>query len=164
MAAFAAHLREHGLAGLLPLHELLRSASDWRRCEAEPFALPPAAQWGAVVKVLSLLRELRRAGVLADAEVHSAYRGATLNRCAGGAAGSTHFITFAVDLTPRAGAPDPGPALCDFWRTHGPRWQMGLSRYPSGRIHIDTWRHRTWGADHTGRTAFCLAGLAPATP
>jgi hypothetical protein len=37
----------------------------------------------------------------------------------------------------------------------GKDWNMGFSRYPSGRIHIDTAGYRTWGYDHTGKSAVC---------
>jgi len=148
------HLAQQDLATVLPLEQLLRSASSWHECRAEPYAVPPPAQWPAVVSVLRLLRELRAAGVVGAIEVHSGFREASLNACAGGAPRSAHQRGFAIDFTP-VDAPDPTARLCDFWRTHGPRWAMGLSRYPSGRIHIDTAGHRTWGADHTGRSAVC---------
>jgi hypothetical protein len=32
---------------------------------------------------------------------------------------------------------------------------MGLSRYPSGRVHIDTAGFRTWGVDQTGKSTAC---------
>lgn len=151
---FEAYLAAQGVNGLVDLAQLLRSASDWQACKAEPYAVPPEPQWPAVKRVLELVRELGKRGVLGHFEVHSAYRPAALNTCAGGAPGSAHLRSFAIDLVPAEGA-DPGPGLCAFWRQHGAGWQMGLSRYPSGRIHIDTAGHRTWGADHTGQTAFC---------
>jgi len=150
------HLAQQDLATVLPLEQLLRSASSWHECKAEPYAVPPPAQWPAVISVLRLLRELRAAGVVAAIEVHSGFRESSLNTCAGGAPRSAHHRSFAIDFTP-VDSPDPTARLCDFWRTHGRRWAMGLSRYPSGRIHIDTSGHRTWGADHTGRSAVCDA-------
>ena len=153
--AFEAHLRQNDLESVVPLHELLRTASAWEECGGPPYAVPPAAQWPSVRSTLLLLKELRRQAVLGDFEVHSAFRDEELNRCAGGAKGSAHFRAFALDLTPRVddGA---GQRLCDFWRQNGATWNMGLSRYPSGRIHIDTSGYRTWGADHTFRTSFCI--------
>jgi len=154
VAAFEALLARHGLVEVAPLHQLLRSASDWQRCQAEPFAVPPELQWPAVLSTLRLLQALRTQGVLGAFEVHSAYREAPLNGCAGGATRSTHLVWFAVDLVP-LDDPHAGARLCRFWAGPGRQWQMGLSRYPSGRIHIDTWRHRTWGADHSGASSFC---------
>jgi hypothetical protein len=162
--ALARHLGEQGVADVLPLHQLLRSATSWQACAAEPFALPPPEQWTAVVQVLKLLQALQAAGVVGRAlEIHSGYRGPALNTCAQGAAGSAHLRSFALDFTPVDGL-DPTERLCAFWRDQGRTWRMGLSRYPSGRIHIDTAGYRTWGADHTGRTAVCASQVPPAVP
>ena len=147
---FADYLQAQSLSGVIALHQLLRSASSWRQCNAEPFAVPPQEQWAEVVSVLRLVKELVTRGILGRFEVHSAYRNAELNECAGGAAGSAHLRTFAVDLVPLEGI-DPSPLLCRFWSEHGRSWNMGLGRYPSGRIHIDTSGYRTWGADHNAR-------------
>jgi uncharacterized protein YcbK (DUF882 family) len=148
-------LTEKGLADVVPLHQLLRSASDWRKCEAEPFSVPPASQWPALQSVLELLQSLRKEGALGRFEVVSAHRGEALNRCAQGAPRSAHFVAFAVDLI----AEDPrttGARLCRFWQTQGQAWRMGLAQYPSGRIHIDTHGFRTWG---------CLRGqVSPLNP
>jgi hypothetical protein len=155
LADFERHLLAEGVSQVLPLHQLLRSASSWRECGAEPFALPPREQWPAVASVLRLLQALQAAGAVERAlEVHSGYRHPALNVCAQGAAGSAHLRSFAIDFTPLDGS-DPTERLCAFWRTQGRAWNMGLSRYPSGRIHIDTAGHRTWGADHTGRSSVC---------
>lgn len=155
LAEFERHLATEGVAQVLPLHQLLRSASSWRECGAEPFALPPREQWPAVASVLRLLQALQAAGAMGRAlEVHSGYRHPALNTCAQGAAGSAHLRSFALDFTPLDGS-DPTAGLCAFWRTQGRAWNMGLSRYPSGRIHIDTAGYRTWGADHTGQSSVC---------
>ncbi len=161
--AFQAQLVAAGVDGVVELHELLKSASAWQDCQADPYAVPPSAQWPAVVSVLSLVRELQRRGVLGAFQVHSGYREPVLNACAGGAARSAHTRAFALDLTPLGGE-DPTPALCSFWREHGRAWAMGLSRYPSGRIHLDTLGYRTWGADHSGRSAVCAGAAGSGSP
>ncbi|MGV2837281.1 peptidase M15, partial [Pseudomonas shirazensis] len=51
---FREMLVEARLYGVVPIHQLLRSASDWRQCRASPFAVPPAAQWPAVRSTLAL--------------------------------------------------------------------------------------------------------------
>lgn len=150
------HLVQHGVQDVLPLHALLRSASSWQDCSAEPFAVPPPAQWPSVVSVLALMRELRARGVVGAVEIHSGYRSPALNRCAGGASGSAHLRSFALDFTPLDGT-DPTERLCAFWRAHGPAWHMGLGRYPSGRLHIDTAGFRTWGAGPGGGGSVCRA-------
>lgn len=141
------------LYGIVPIHQLLRSASDWKLCRASPFAVPPVSNWPAVRSTLSLLQALGDQKVLGPFEVVSAYRDAGLNRCAGGAVGSAHTRAFAVDVLLPAWA-DPNP-LCRFWQQHGQAWNMGLGRYPSGRIHIDTAGYRTWGGDGSAGSSFC---------
>ncbi|WP_332823570.1 hypothetical protein [Ramlibacter sp.] len=150
---FEQFLAREDLAGVVPTYQLLRSASMWKECKADPFDVPPPALWPKVREVLVLLRELRRERVLSDFEVVSAYRAPVLNRCAGGAPGSSHQI-FAVDIAPIAEA--AGLRLCGFWREQGQQWDMGVSRYPSGRIHIDRNGFRTWGASHKRGSSYCL--------
>ena len=151
---FEAFLEREKLAGVVPLYQLLRSASMWRECRAQPFQVPPPDNWGAVRDVLALLEELQKRQVMGRFEVVSAYRDPALNACAGGAPKSSH-VRFAVDLLPLAGT--DAVALCAFWRSQGKQWNMGISRYPSGRIHIDRTGWRTWGASHGRGSSFCLA-------
>ncbi|WP_375101789.1 MULTISPECIES: D-Ala-D-Ala carboxypeptidase family metallohydrolase [unclassified Pseudomonas] len=141
------------LYGVVPIHQLLRSASDWRQCRAAPFAVPPSSQWPAVRSTLALLQTLQEQGILRQFEVVSAYRDRALNACAGGAVGSAHTRAFAVDLLLPDWA-DPNP-LCRFWQQQGKAWSMGLGRYPSGRIHLDTAGYRTWGGDGSAGSSFC---------
>lgn len=150
-APFERYLRQQGLAGVAPLYQLLRSASDWQRCGAEPFAVPPEALWPQVKSTLALLKVLSERGVIGPFEVVSAYRAPALNHCAGGSPRSAHSRAFAVDLW----LAQPAPGLCRFWQAEGARWRMGLSRYPSGRIHIDTAGYRTWGEDYRQGSSFC---------
>ena len=145
-------VREH-VAQVAPMYQLLRSASMWKECRAEPFEVPPATEWVRVRDLLLLLQELRQRGVLPSFEVVSAYRDPRLNRCAGGAPRSSH-VRFAVDLAPLARA--DGDRLCRFWREQGKAWDMGVSRYPTGRIHIDRTGYRTWGATHKRASSYCL--------
>jgi len=154
--AFETHLRSIDLHKVVVLHELLRSASSWEECKSEPYAVPPPEQWASVTTVLRLLKELVERQVLGEFVVHSAYRGPELNKCAGGVPASAHLRSFAVDLTP-IGPEDRTAMLCGFWREHGQGWRMGFSRYPTGRLHIDTSGYRTWGSDHTGKSAVCSA-------
>lgn len=150
--AFENFLRQEQLLDVVPTHQLLRTASMWSECKAQPFQVPPREQWDEVRGVLQLLRELRNTRVLGPFAVVSAYRDEKLNRCSGGSRRSSH-MRFAVDLLPLA--PGDDAKLCDFWRREGKKWNMGLSRYPSGRIHVDRTGWRTWGADYTRGTSFC---------
>lgn len=151
--AFEEFLVRSKVAQVVPTYQLLRSASMWKECRADPFSLPPTELWNDVRDVLVLLQELRGRGVLPPFEVVSAYRDPVLNRCAGGAPGSSHQ-RFAVDIAP---LPDAQvERLCGFWRDEGRTWAMGVSRYPSGRIHVDRAGYRTWGASHTRASSACL--------
>ena len=152
--AFEEFLVHEKVAQVVPTYQLLRSASMWKECHAEPFELPPVGEWTRVRDVLVLLQALRTRGVLPEVEVVSAYRDPRLNRCAGGAAGSAHQ-RFAVDLAPLTR--DEGERLCRFWREEGQPWAMGVSRYPTGRIHIDREGYRTWGASYRRASSYCLA-------
>ncbi|MBV8501465.1 MAG: DUF882 domain-containing protein [Paucibacter sp.] len=154
VAAYESFLKAEDLQGLVPMHELLRSASDWQKCEAQPFAVPPQAQWKDVASVLRLVKTLKADDMLGPFEMHSGYRNPELNQCAGGAARSAHLRAFAMDITPVDAA--TLPKLCAFWREQGPALSMGLGQYPSGRIHIDTLGHRTWGRDGSFKTSPCL--------
>jgi uncharacterized protein YcbK (DUF882 family) len=124
----------------------------WRECKAAPFKVPPVEYWDDSVALLQLLQELRRVGALGSFAVVSAYRDPQLNRCSGGSRGSSH-MRFAVDVLPLT--PGSDEKLCAFWRQSGQRWDMGMSRYPSGRIHVDRNGWRTWGANHSRSSAFC---------
>jgi len=151
--ALAGYLVSESLADVVPLYQLLRSASMWKECQAEPFEVPPPSEWEKVRDVLILLRDLQQRGVLPAFEVVSAYRDPRLNRCAGGAPGSSHQ-KFAVDIAPLA--PEVAASLCRYWREQGRSWDMGVSRYPSGRIHIDRTGYRTWGASHKRASSHCV--------
>jgi hypothetical protein len=151
--AFEEFLVHERVAEVVPTYQLLRSASMWKECQAEPFELPPVQEWPKVRDLLVLLRELREQQVLPAFEVVSAYRDPRLNRCAGGAPASSH-VHFAVDIAPLQ--PAVGARLCQFWRVQGKDWNMGVSRYPTGRIHIDRNGYRTWGASHRRESSYCL--------
>lgn len=151
--AFESFLTYEKVADVVPTYQLLRSASMWKECRAEPFQLPPPELWPEVRDLLALLRELRVRQVLPAFEVVSAYRPTRLNRCAGGAPGSAH-LRFAVDIAPLD--KEDADRLCRFWREEGQAWDMGVSRYPSGRIHIDRNGYRTWGASHKRGSSYCV--------
>jgi len=151
--SFEEFLVRERVAQVVPAYQLLRSASMWKECQTDPFQLPPAQEWARVRDLLVLIQELRQRQVLPSFEVVSAYRDPRLNRCAGGAPRSAH-VRFAVDLAPLA--PGDADRLCRFWREQGRFWDMGVSRYPSGRIHIDRAGYRTWGASHRRGSSYCL--------
>jgi len=151
---FEKYLAQSGLNGVVPTRQLVRTASDWRKCGGPRFEIPPQEHWPEVKKVLKLVAELKHRKILVDFEAVSNYRNPVLNRCAGGAARSSHTRTFAVDIKPIDGKVDE-TRLCHFWLKEGKDWNMGLSKYPSGRIHLDVSGYRTWGASHGRDSAYC---------
>jgi len=165
IAAFEKYLAGAELAGVIPTRQLLRTASDWKTCLGPQFDIPPAEQWPDVAQVLRLVAELKKRKILREFETASAYRNPPLNACAHGAKKSSHTVSFAVDIVPVGAAGVDEKALCGFWVAEGLHWHMGLSKYPSGRIHLDTSGWRTWGADHTRRSTFCaLPSAADSKP
>jgi hypothetical protein len=151
------YLTDSQVRGIVPTRHLLRTATDWRKCGGPQFEVPPPAQWPDIKQVLRLVEELKKRKIVEEFEAVSNYRNPILNRCAGGAPKSSHTKSFALDILPINGKVDER-GLCEFWRVNGKTWDMGLSKYPSGRIHIDVSGYRTWGATHGRESAFCVRG------
>lgn len=129
------------LYGVVPIHQLLRSASDWKLCHASPFAVPPVSNWPAVRSTLSLIKVLDGQGILRQFEVVSAYRDPRLNTCAGGAANSAH--------------PAPSPSI--FCCRPGPT----LTRCAvsgSSMARRGAW---AWGATRRGASIWIPRAIAP---
>jgi hypothetical protein len=157
-----------GVAEVLPLHQLLRTASDWnapqcREIGAQPFEVPPPDLWPSMVKTLKLLQQLKARGILGPIEAVSVYRHAELNRCAG-SQHPMHPGNTAVDLVaPEGGELDLDAsvaALCRFHESEGRSWQMGLGLYGYPRVHrvhIDTHSYTTWGGDVTEQSSPCVS-------
>jgi hypothetical protein len=146
VSAYEAALARAGVAGLIPMHLLLRTASRWQACNAQPYAVPPPELQPRSIRTLQLARELKARGLLPTGEVASAFRAADLNACACGSPASQHVSAAALDFLPDPGfGADKVEQLCAFWRSEGDAWQMGISQYASRRIHIDTgFAKRTW--------------------
>ncbi|KRA20001.1 D-Ala-D-Ala carboxypeptidase family metallohydrolase [Lysobacter sp. Root604] len=159
--AYFAYLRQHGVDRALPPQQLLRSGRRWRWCGAEEFAVPPQAQWPAMVPTLRLVRELRGAGLLGPAIVASAYREPSFNRCEGGAERSKHTTNAALDFDLTQADAAQRRRLCDYWRQQGAARRFGLGFYADDAIHIDTAGHRTWGYDYTRRSSLCAPPPKP---
>ena len=153
--AYAAFLRSQGVAGVIPMQELLRSGRRWKSCGAEEFAMPPRARWNAMPATLKLVHELRQAGVIDAPVAASAYRTPGYKRCEGGSLHSRHLTNNALDFDLQRPA---DARLCDWWRRHGGARGFGLGFYAPNRIHIDTSGFRTWGSDHTRATSLCRGG------
>ncbi|WP_242108596.1 D-Ala-D-Ala carboxypeptidase family metallohydrolase [Luteimonas aquatica] len=151
---YLAYLRQAGVADVLPPAQLLRSGRAWWRCGASEFAVPPRAAWPRMIPTLRLVRALRQQGLLDGAEVGSAYRGATLNRCEGGSTRSQHLRNAALDFDLPA---DPSriARLCAHWRKAGASSGFGLGLYDNRHVHVDSAGYRTWGSDYRRRSSPC---------
>lgn len=144
---FEAFLTAQGVAGVLPTHQMLRTATDWRECGA-PFAVPPEPYWANVAGALRLVRDRVRPR-LGQVEAKSGYREDWLNLCAGGAGQSAHREFWALDLTPLAPLtrPELMARLCPVYALEGEGLNLGLGFYGGVRFHIDAQRKRLWASD-----------------
>ena len=158
ISRFEAFLAAQGLAGRFPLHQLLRTASDWKGC-GSPFTVPPEEVWPHAAQTLKLIDE-RVKPSMPRLEIMSGYRPGWLNVCAGGAERSAHREFFAFDMTPG----DPAITrdglmlrVCPIYAGEGAARSMGLGFYSGVRFHIDTSSYRTWAS-------FNRVSYAPCAP
>lgn len=151
---FHQYLNGAGVAYVVPTWQLLRTASEWQRCGAEPFSMPPLEEWPNVVQTLRYVRDYV-VPVVGPVEPVSAYRNPVLNRCAGGAANSVHQHLSAIDFVPlRPTSRDSMMRqLCWVHAIEGPRYHVGLGFYSKLRFHVDSWKFRTWGRNDSGNLA-----------
>jgi len=145
--AFDDWLAAQEIAGIVPTWQLLRTASMWRDCGAEPFEVPPSDQWPHLVETLHYVRD-HVIPVVGPVEAVSVYRNETLNKCAGGAKESAHRWLYALDMVPLR--PTTRPALmrglCAIHSWQGNGSAVGLGFYKGLRFHIDSKKFRKWGA------------------
>src|SRR4029453_8473144 len=97
--AFHDYLTAYGVGGVAPTWQLLRTATDWQKCGAQPFEVPPTYAWPNIVAALRYVGTYVTPRI-GRAEVVSVYRNGRLNACAGGAPESTHKLMGAVDMVP----------------------------------------------------------------
>ena len=152
---FEAFLATNGLSGRFPLHQVLRTASDWKGCGA-PFAVPPEEYWPNAARTLRLIDERIRP-TMPQLEIMSGYRPGWLNVCAGGAERSAHREFLAFDMVPGGAIDRDGLMLrvCPVYATEGPQRAMGLGFYSGVRFHVDTMSFRTWASKNRVSYAPC---------
>ena len=158
LAYYHGWLTQHGLGAVVPMDGLTKSASDWRRCKGQPYAVPPRDYWPAIVPTLRLLEDEIKP-LVGPVRVDSGWRSPKINECVGGAKGSKHMTYQALDLTPLSPITreEVIARLCRFHRDHGARYNMGLGIYNGTRFHIDTGGYRRWGADYRTASSPCAA-------
>lgn len=152
--SFNSYLVTYGVGGVVPTWQLLRTASDWYKCGAPPFEVPPPQNWPNVVQTLRYIRE-QVIPVLGPVEPVSVYRNEALNQCAHGARESAHRYMQAVDLVPLRPITRGVMirSLCAVHARSGAGYGVGLGFYVGLRFHIDSRKFRTWGVNDEGTIA-----------
>ena len=144
--AFNSYLVTYGVGGVVPTWQLLRTATDWQRCAAQPFEVPPTAAWPNIVAALRYVGAyvMPKLGAV---EAVSVYRNPSLNACAGGARESTHKEMGAIDMVPLTPITREAlmTRLCGIHQGSGERFLIGLGLYKGLRFHIDARKYREWG-------------------
>lgn len=158
--AFNDYLVTHGVGGVAPTWQLIRTASDWWKCAGQPFEVPPTGHWPNIVHALRFIGALVEPAI-GEVEVVSAYRNPALNQCAGGAASSTHLTGGGIDMVPiRPMAREAlMTALCRIQLDKGWWNGIGLGFYKGLRFHIDARKTREWGTAGAAGGQGCAAVL-----
>jgi Peptidase M15 len=159
---FDGFLKTEGVSDVIPLSQLLRSDTKWRKCGAEPFSVPPEAQWPHIVPTLKLIRQEVQP-TLGPIEALSVYRSPDINTCIKGASRSFHLRFYAIDMRPakRVARAELIEKLCALHAQKGKALNIGLGIYGGTRFHIDTAGYRRWGRDHTASSSPCASFVAP---
>ena len=144
--SFEAWQHAAGVDRVLPTWQLVRTASMWRECNAQPFEVPPFRLWPGMVKTLRFIRD-HVVPAVGPVEAVSGYRNPALNACARGAEHSTHRDFFALDLIPLRPTTRRQlfQEICPVHSRDGPAAGVGLGFYTFTRFHIDTRSFRRWG-------------------
>lgn len=159
--AFHNYLVSNGVAGVAPTWQLLRTATAWRECGAEPFEVPPTSEWANIVATLNYIGSYI-VPAMGAVEPVSVYRNPALNACAGGAAASTHREMGAIDMVPLRPISRQAlmKGLCEIHVTNADVTHAGLGFYKGVRFHIDGRKHREWGTQGLHGGVGCVAVLA----
>ncbi len=146
--AFNDYLVLAQVAGILPTWTLLRTATSWKDCGAQPFEVPPTSEWPHMVQTLRYVRDYVIPAV-GPVEAVSVYRNPDLNKCAGGAPESAHKEDSAIDMVPLR--PIDRVTLmrtvCGVHTEHGAAYNAGLGFYAYLRFHVDSTKFRRWNMD-----------------
>ncbi|HXG80380.1 MAG TPA: hypothetical protein VNJ05_01115 [Sphingomicrobium sp.] len=145
---FNDYLATYEVGGIVPTWQLLRTATSWEKCGAQPFEIPPTSEWPHIVQTLRYVRDYVIPAV-GPVEPVSAYRNPSLNVCAGGAPESAHKHYSAIDLVPLrpTSREELMRTLCNAHGYRGPDYGVGLGFYAFLRFHVDTTKYRRWNMD-----------------
>lgn len=159
--AFHDYLTTYGVGGVVPTWQLLRTATDWQKCGAQPYEVPPPAAWPNIVAALRYVGTYVTPRI-GPVEVVSVYRNSRLNACAGGAPESTHLHLGAIDMVPLRPITREAlmTRLCLIHQESGRQFLTGLGLYKGIRFHIDNKKFREWGMAGARGGFGCAAVLA----
>ena len=146
--AFNDYLVTNQVGGIVPTWQLLRTATSWQSCGAQPFEIPPTEAWPHIVQTLRYIHDYV-IPALGPVEPVSAYRNPTLNVCAGGAPESAHKAYSAIDMVPLRPITREAMmrTLCGDHNAHGSGYHAGLGFYAYMRFHVDSTKYRRWNMD-----------------
>jgi len=146
--AFNDYLNANQVGGVLPTWTLLRTATSWSECGAQPFEVPPSEEWPHMVETLRYVRDYVIPAV-GPVEAVSVYRNPILNKCAGGAPESAHKLDSAIDMVPLRPITRETlmRTLCGIHSEHGAAYNAGLGFYAYLRFHVDSTKFRRWNMD-----------------
>lgn len=145
---FNNYLLTYRVSNIVPTWQLLRTASSWQRCGAQPFEVPPVEEWPNIVQTLRYINDYV-VPAIGPVEAVSAYRNPVLNSCAGGAPASAHRHYSAIDMVPLRPMTreDLMATLCRAHARRGPDYGVGLGFYAFMRFHVDSTKFRRWNMD-----------------
>jgi hypothetical protein len=146
--AFNDYLVAAQVGGVLPTWQLLRTATSWKDCGAQPFEVPPTSEWPHMVQTLRYVHDYVIPAV-GPVEAVSVYRNPDLNKCAGGAPESAHKEDSAIDMVPLQPIDRVTlmRKLCGDHSEHGAAYNAGLGFYAYLRFHVDSTKYRRWNMD-----------------
>jgi hypothetical protein len=146
--AFNDYLVSAQVGGIVPTWQLLRTATAWKECGAQPFEVPPTSEWPHIIQTLRYVRDYVIPTV-GPVEPVSVYRNPSLNQCAGGAPESAHKADSAIDMVPLRPITREAliKTLCDVHTIHGAAYGAGLGFYAFLRFHVDSTKFRRWNMD-----------------
>ena len=153
---FKSFLEFQNLGEVVPMWQLLRTASMWRDCDGPRFEVAPFSEWPHIATTLRFVQR-HVEPVIGEVEAVSGYRNPDLNRCSGGAPASAHRHFFALDLVPERDLSrgEMIRSICSVHGFRGPQYDVGLGFYAGVRFHVDSKGYRRWGADGKGSTSPC---------
>ena len=143
---YKAYLDGEGVGDVVPIWQLLRTASQWHDCGQPAFEMPPQVYWPAMAETLRFVKDHVKPGI-GEVEAVSVYRNPYLNSCAGGSARSVHRNNIALDVVPRYpfDRNELMSRLCTIHARYGKRYDAGFGFYVGIRFHVDAWKYRIWG-------------------